>query len=168
MERWYVVYTQAHAEERALWHLCNQGFKCFLPKFMKLRRHARRSVMALEPLFPRYLFTWFDSGRMRWRSINGSRGVVSLLMQQSSPIAVAPGVVEDLMTSADKNAVIPAAALKLLSSGLKVRLGSGAFEGQFAEVEELAENGMARVRLLMALLGQHATLHVPAYAIEPV
>ena len=168
MERWYVVYTQPRAEERALWHLRNQGFHCFLPKLQRLRRHARRSVAALEPMFPRYLFTLFDSTKMRWRAINGSRGVVSLLTQDSNPIPVAAGVVESLLATADAEQVVPVAVLQHLSKGRKVRIMSGALEGQLAEIEELTQNGTARVHLLMSLFGKLATLHVPAYAIEPV
>ena len=32
MTRWYVVHTQPQAEAKALWHLENQGFDCFLPR----------------------------------------------------------------------------------------------------------------------------------------
>ena len=167
MERWYVVYTQPRAEEQAFWHLQNQGYRSFLPKLEGLRKHARRKVVGLEPLFPRYLFTRFDGAMTRWRSINGSRGVVSLLTQSGTPLPVAGGVVESLIAEADANAVVPAATLRLLSRGSRVRILSGPLEGQFAEVEELKQNGMARVRLLMALLGKVATLQLPGYAVEP-
>ena len=52
MKRWYVVYTQARAEERALWHLQNQGFDCFLPRFRTTKRHARKTSIVLERCFP--------------------------------------------------------------------------------------------------------------------
>ena len=168
MERWYVVYTQSRAEERALAHLRNQGFQCFLPRLQRLKRHARRTVPALESLFPRYVFARFDCTRTQWRAINGSRGVVSLLTQGPDPLPVAAGVVERLLASADAEHVVPVAALPLFCEGQKVCIVSGALQGQLAEVEELAENGMARVRLLMSLLGKAATLRLPDYAIEPV
>ena len=60
MMRWYVVHTQPRAEVRALWHLQNQEFRCFLPKFATLRRHARKVEPVNAPLFPRYLFVAFD------------------------------------------------------------------------------------------------------------
>jgi len=168
MERWYVVYTQSRAEERALAHLHNQGFQCFLPRLQRLKRHARRTVAALEPLFPRYVFAQFDSTTTRWRTINGSRGVVGLLMQGHDPLPVANDVVERLLKSADAESIVPATALSVLYKGRKVCIVSGALQGQIAEVEALATNGMARVRLLMSLLGHVATLHVPAHAIEPI
>ena len=34
--------TQPQAEARALWHLENQGFHCFLPRVVGVQRHARQ------------------------------------------------------------------------------------------------------------------------------
>ena len=78
MIRWYVVHTQPQAEEKACWHLATQGFECFLPRVVGIKRHARRVQPVLAPLFPRYLFACFDLDATRWRAINGTRGVVAV------------------------------------------------------------------------------------------
>ena len=168
MQRWHVVHTQPRAEEKALWHLCNQGFRCFLPKLRKVRRHARRENIVVEPLFPRYLFTSFDSAITRWSPINGSRGVVGIITNGSAPIPVPVGIVEGLQTAADRDGVTPLGVLARLSKGCKVRITAGAFGGQIAEIEALPMSGGDRVRLLLSLLGRAISIELPAYAIEPV
>jgi transcriptional antiterminator RfaH len=85
MTRWYVVHTQTQAEERAIWHLANQGLSCFLPRIRIVRRHARKVTPVLAPLFPRYLFLRFELDVARWRAINGTRGVGRLLTMALTP-----------------------------------------------------------------------------------
>jgi transcriptional antiterminator RfaH len=167
MDRWYVVYTQPRSEERALWHLTTQGFRCFLPKFTRLRSHARRKSMILEPLFPRYLFARFDCDMTRWRSINGSRGVVQLLTQGPDPIPVPHGVIEKLVAETDDGGATSLSALGVFWKGRKVRINDGAFAGQVAEIEDLSTNGSLRVKLLLSLLGRTTSVELSACVLEP-
>jgi transcriptional antiterminator RfaH len=166
MRRWFVVHTQPRAEERAIWHLRNQGFQCFLPRLRKMRRHGRRSQIVLEPLFPRYLFAEFDPGATAWRSINGTRGVVSLLLDGSLPCAVPQGIVEGLQSEADADCAVPLSKLDVLCAGLKVRVVSGAFAGQIGETAGVASKNGDRVQVLLDLLGVTACLPFPCYAVE--
>ena len=167
MKRWYVVHTQPRHEDRALWHLQNQGFECFLPRLKRLRSHARRARTVLEPLFPRYLFAFFDIATTRWRSINGSRGVVNLVTDGLQPLPVPEGVVEKLLGQADAEGVTSAAVLAALWTGRKVRICDGIFMGHIAEVDTVLP-GSLRVHVLLSLLGRVATVQMPAYAVEPV
>jgi transcriptional antiterminator RfaH len=59
-ERWYVVHAQPNAEAKVVSHLRNQGFRPYLPRYRKRRRHARRVEDVAAPLFPRYLFVSLD------------------------------------------------------------------------------------------------------------
>jgi transcriptional antiterminator RfaH len=58
-----VVQTHSHADAKASWHLPRQGFEIYLPKYLKKRRHARRTQIVIVPLFPRYLFVAVDMSR---------------------------------------------------------------------------------------------------------
>lgn len=166
MDRWYVVYTQPRAEDRALWHLENQGFDCFLPRCLKTRLHARKTDTVLEPLFPRYLFTRFDADATRWRAINGSRGVVNLLCDGVRPLAIPSRFVETLQEQADNDGITPLASLGLFRKGQKVCIKSGAFAGQFGQVAEVFSKGADRVQVLLSLLGVETRMQVPSYALE--
>ena len=166
--RWYVVQTQSRAEERALWHLENQGFRCFLPRFRKLTRHARRSRSVLEPLFPRYLFTQLDLSAAAWRSINGTRGVVALLANGPKPVPVPEGMVESLIADSDEAGITPLSSLGVFWRGRKVKITSGAFRDQFGEVEAVLAKGRDRVAVLLNLLGAPVRLQLPSYAIQAI
>lgn len=166
MTRWYVVHTQARAEERAVWHLQKQGFECFLPRVRTIRTHARKVTLVTTPLFPRYLFVRFEVGVSRWRVINGTRGVVRLLDNGKFPLAVPCGLVENLLEKCDRQYTVPLAAMGMFTRGLKVRIKSGAFSGQTAEINEIFAEGRDRVHLLLTLLGAQAELRLPSYAIE--
>src|ERR1700674_4632950 len=91
-ERWYVVQTLPFREARARVQLESQGFRIFLPRHTKTIRHARRLMTVSAPFFPRYMFVVLDLGRDRWRSINGTFGVASLLTANDRPMAVPVGV----------------------------------------------------------------------------
>jgi hypothetical protein len=41
-ERWYVVHALPHGEDRARSRLAAEGFRCFLPRYLKTVRHARK------------------------------------------------------------------------------------------------------------------------------
>jgi transcriptional antiterminator RfaH len=166
MTRWYVVHTQPQAEARALWHLENQSFYCFLPRVVQLRRHARQVKPVLVPLFPRYLFARFDLDMTRWRAINGTRGVVSLLANGPCPLPVPQGVIEALLEMCDRRDVTPLAAMGVFTKGLKVRIKSGVFTGQTGEITEILPQGDDRVHVLLTLLGVQTGLRLPSYAIE--
>ena len=100
-ERWYVARTLPQRELHAARQLTNQGFRTFVPRYWKNRRHARKVETISAPLFPRYIFVVVDRTRDRWRSINGTLGVDRLLMYGGEPQAVPVGVVENLLAAAD-------------------------------------------------------------------
>jgi transcriptional antiterminator RfaH len=166
MTRWYVVHTRPQAEATALWHLSNQGFHCFLPRMAKLRRHARRVVSALAPLFPRYFFIRFDLDVTMWRVINGTRGVVNLVTDGTRPLAVPVGVVESLMVKCDSRGIVSLNAMGVFSPGRNVKIKSGAFAGQAGSITRILSEGSERVSVLLTLLGAEAELQIPSYAIE--
>ena len=42
MNAWYVVHTHAKSEQVAVDNLARQGFRAYLPRYLKSRKHARR------------------------------------------------------------------------------------------------------------------------------
>jgi len=167
MKNWYVVYTQLRGEDRALCHLQNQGFECFLPRLRRRRSHARKTWTVLEPLFPRYLFALFDRATTAWRGINGSRGVVSLLTDGLLPVPVPEDVIKKLLSQTDADGITSPAALQLLSKGVH----STAVRRRFcwpACRSRFNSPGNIRVNLLLSVLGRVARLQVPICAVEPV
>lgn len=166
MKRWYVVHTQPQAELRALWHLENQGFECFLPRVRSLRRHARKIEHVLMPLFPRYLFARLDLDGARWTAINGTRGVVRLVANGTRPTAVSEGIVEDLQMRCDAHGIISLSSFGVFARGQMVTVRGGIFAGMSGQIADTLEIGRDRIQVLLNLLGVQVRVPLPAYAVE--
>lgn len=147
-ERWFAVHTLPRKEMTAVHHLAQQGFQTFLPLLPVTRRHARRRDTILSALFPRYAFVRLDLSRDRWRAINGTVGVNSIVMGRELPCPVPDGVVEDLAAHAGANGVVEMD--ETLQPGDPVRLIDGPLAGSLGILTRLDENG--RVEMLLDLM----------------
>jgi transcriptional antiterminator RfaH len=161
---WYVVHSQPNLELRATEHLERQGFRTYLPTYMKKRRHARQTSLIRAPLFPRYLFVEIDVASQRWRSINSTVGVSRLVTDGLMPTPVMHGVVEAIKARENEDGVVslePAAAK--FSPGDAVLVTEGAFEACRGLFEALSEKD--RVTILLDLLGRKVRVVLDSDAI---
>ncbi len=142
--RWYLVRTHTGREAFAAEQLERQAFVTFLPKQPKTVRHARRLTVKLAAYFPGYLFVQLELARQRWRSINGTLGVIHLVGRGERPAPVPSGVVEALMAAADPRGVLQGPPLQ---AGQQVRIIAGAFADKLAIIERLDDAGRVRVLL---------------------
>lgn len=148
-ERWYAFSALPHREATAEANLLRQGFSVFIPRLQVTRRHAGRFDTKLAWFFPRYAFVSLDIERHRWRSVNGTLGVASLVMSRDRPVPVPPGIVEDLRAAADENGVIdPDGGLV---PGGPVELVAGPLSGMIATLVRL--DGRRRAEILLTLMG---------------
>jgi transcription antitermination factor NusG len=154
--RWYALSTQPHKESRAESNLKCQGFDVVHLRRRKTIKHARRFHTVMAPLFPGYLFVRLNLSSQRWRAINGSYGVRSLIMAGERPVPVPNGIVETLID------LHGPARLRLnsLKVGQRVRLVEGPFAEMIGELEQLDDAG--RVRVLLELLGTKVPVHTTA------
>jgi len=160
-ERWFVARTLPHQENRAQLNLRRLGFRSFLPRLRRTVRHARKLRDTLQPLFPGYIFIILDLSKHRWRSVNGTFGVASLIMGAEQPRPVPPGVVEALVASCESGG-----AVRLhdsLEIGQKVRIVSGPFAETLCRLVHLDDRG--RVRVLLEIRGMEVAAQLDRSAI---
>ncbi|PRH89251.1 transcriptional activator RfaH [Labrys okinawensis] len=163
-QRWYVVQTRARSEETARFNLEAQGFEVFLPRTLRTVLHARRRRTAMNALFPGYLFVRLDLERERWRSINGTIGVVQVVMGSSLPLPVPDGVVESILTYVDAEGI--ARLDRDLAQGQTVRVTLGPFTESIGPLMRLDPNERARV--LLEIMGRAVEITLPRRALEAV
>lgn len=158
MKQWHAVHVQSNAESRAEHHLRNQGFEVFLPKYRCQRKHARKVEQVLRPLFPRYLFVSLDPDQQRWRSINGTIGVLRLLSSGNEPLPVPPEIIQHIMDNRDESGIVV-----FNKKGFKHGERLGVAVGAFAEFEGFFEemDGNERVVLLLDFMGRKVRAKVP-------
>jgi transcription elongation factor/antiterminator RfaH len=161
--RWYVVHTHPHAEDRVVGNLERQSFATFCPRLRKTVRHARKVTHVLAPLFPNYMFVRLDMKRDRWRSINGTHGVVRILTQGELPLAVPRGIVEALQARTGWEGVVD------LSPSLKVGDPVRICAGPFAEFPGTLEHldGAGRGRVLLDMMGRAVSVVVRTNMVAP-
>jgi transcription antitermination factor NusG len=160
--RWYAVQTLACREAGAAIQLGGQGFRVFLPQFLKTVRHARKLRTVRASLFPGYLFIELDLDRDRWRSVNGTFNVSRLVMAGDRPLAVPAGVVERLMACVDGAGVCRLDSD--LREGQLVRVTRGPFSELMGRIASLDDRGRARV--LLEIMGGAVVTHVARSALE--
>lgn len=162
MKHWYVAQTQARAEERARLNLERQGFRTYLPRYKRERRHARRRDVVKAPLFPGYIFVELDLDRSAWRSVNGTFGVVQLVSTGERPAPVPAGVVEEITARAGADGLIELRPPSL-RKGEPLEIVSGALAECRGFFERMSDR--ARVVLLLDLLGRKVRVEVPVAAV---
>jgi transcriptional antiterminator RfaH len=156
-ERYFAVQTLSGREISAAAQLNAQGFRPFLPLLLKSVRHARKFRMVRAPLFPNYLFVALDLQCHRWRSVNGTFGVVRLLMIGEFPALVPAGIVEHLMALIHFD--------KGLKLGQKLKILSGSFTEMIGELERI--DGAGRVKLLLNAMGCKIPIMTTAALLAP-
>jgi transcriptional antiterminator RfaH len=158
MKRWYVAQTRVRAEERARLNLERQGFRTYLPRYRRERRHARRRETVGAPLFPGYIFVELDPEHGPWRSINGTFGVNHLICRGDRPAAVPEGLVDELAARENAEGLIVLQP-RPFEKGEALRIVSGALADCLGLFERMADR--ERVILLLDLLGRKVRVQAP-------
>lgn len=119
--------------------------------------------MVLRPYFPGYVFVWLDLSRDTWRSVNGTFGVVRIVMQGDRPVPAPRGLVETLVSCCGADGVL--ASTRALELGQRVRVSDGPFTDLVGELEQLDETG--RVRVLLDLMGRSVPTWLSRSSVTP-
>ena len=146
--------TLSNREQIAQINLDRMGFRSYVPKIRRTIRHARKQTNVLSPMFPNYIFVILNLSHDRWRSVNGTIGVSSLIMGAELPRAVPHGVVESLAQTCDQRTIALDYAFKV---GDRVRILSGPFADVVGQLDSLDERG--RVRVLLEIMGGHVAAY---------
>jgi transcriptional antiterminator RfaH len=149
---WHVVQTHAHAEPKAQMHLVRQGFETYLPRYLKSRRHARRTETVASPLYPGYMFVGFNPGIHRWRSINSTFGVMRLVCNGDVPATIESGIIDGLKARQNDRGFIELDRRAQFAPGDKVRVREGAFCDCLGLFESVGDR--ERITILLDLLGR--------------
>jgi transcriptional antiterminator RfaH len=159
--RSYVVQCRPHQEQRAYENLSRQGFSCYLPKIRTIRLRQGRRLEREEPLFPGYLFISLDSINDNWQPVRSTRGVVQIVRFNEHPVPVSEEIIEMIRTRSATER-----RSRCLQQGERVRIIEGAF--QDIEAIFMANDGVERVVLLMAILHRTQTVSFPVTSVREI
>lgn len=103
---WYVASVHRGKDRFAEQNLGQQGFVTFVPRQLKIVRHAGSTVTHHVPYFHDHLFVAIDLKTQRWQSVNSTPGIRSLVTRGERPAPVPPGFVERFLDAPDTSFVI--------------------------------------------------------------
>jgi len=145
---WYAFQVSERLRSSAQINLSRQGFRIFCPTISVIRRHARKEVLKTIPLFPGYGFVELDLEQQRWTPINGTFGVISIVVIAGHPASLPVGLVEELIASSDHQGNI--SPVPAVSVGQNVKILNGPFSGAIGMLTRLNDKG--RIELLLEWL----------------
>ncbi len=163
---WCVVQTRVNQEEKAAFNLRRQGFEIYLPRYLKIRRHARKTDTVARPLFPRYLFVMLNPKLNTWASINSTFGVSSLVYSGTSPATLEAGVIDAIRSEEADNGYVDLKPLHSIKIGSKVEVIEGAFSHCLGLFEGFTD--LDRVAILLDMLGRKVRVILNTASVEPV
>lgn len=156
-ESWYLVHTKPRQEEIALTNLERQGYECYLPQMRIERIRRRKTEVATEPMFPRYLFVRLDSSDQgkSWSPIRSTLGVSQLVHFGARAAKVDDSLV-DLLRQRERS--LPTEAM--FHSGDSVVVTDGPFTG----IEAIYQTADAERRafILLEILSKPVSMHIDA------
>ncbi|HIF9141299.1 TPA: transcription/translation regulatory transformer protein RfaH [Photobacterium damselae] len=157
MKGWYLLYCKRSEQERAVINLDRQGVECYYPQvhINKIVRGKKQEV--LEPLFPSYVFVYFDPEQVSYTSIRSTRGVADFIRRGSTPQLVQQELIYQLMMNEDCDEH-KEALCELPKPGDSLTLSQGQFKGIDAIYQEA--DGEKRSFMLINLLGRAVTVSV--------
>lgn len=164
-QHWYVAVVRRSLAGIALRELGRQGFRTFSPNCR--RRVPKRGGgvrYSVGPYLPGYVLVKFDAERDRWRSINGTRGIVRLLSCGEVPTRIRRGVVEEMIRRCAGSSLLvderlDEIVLESVAAGTALHIDGGTFKGH---VGRFIENVHDRVRMLVEAFGKEHAVDVPA------
>lgn len=120
---WYALKVRTRSETIALASLDHYGFESYCPQRLIQRRYSDRSKMALEPIFPGYLFCRFDLSSKA--KVLASSAVERVVGFGTQPIPVLASEIDAIRRMVDEGAV----AALVPKAGDRVRVIAGALRG---------------------------------------
>jgi transcription antitermination factor NusG len=161
--KWFALYTTSRHEKRVALHLSQRQIECYLPLYRAARRWSDGSKVTLDlPLFPGYLFIRIPRcERSRVLAVPGALAVVG--GTGGEPATLPDATVEALRTGLKSR---PAQPHRLMTTGQKVRIRSGALTG-FEGIVVRSKNGL-RVVLTLEHIMQSYSVEVDLDDLEPL
>ncbi|GGP39932.1 transcription/translation regulatory transformer protein RfaH [Shewanella saliphila] len=155
MKSWYLLYCKPRDEVRAQQNLALQEVESYLPMIAQQKTVRNKSKMVTVPLFPSYLFIYFDPQVTSVSKIHNTRGANRIVgcREDMTPI-------DDRIISALKRRVqghVPEVE-KPLAKGDKVKFVYGPFKDLEAIFDE--NNPDKRCHVLFTIMGQQKRILV--------
>ena len=175
MKSWYLLYCKPRGEARAQQNLALQQIETYLPTLPEQITKGGKTTVKRNPLFPCYLFIYFDPLETSVSRIHSTRGVSRIIGCKEEMTAIDDGIIHtikmrehrmlhDLKLTVDGESGAP--LLEEITQGGKVKF----VEGPFTDLEGIFEesSGDKRCHILFEIMGQQKRVSVPRSSIKSI
>jgi transcription antitermination factor NusG len=151
---WYALQVRSRHETLVAAHLKGQGYECFLPTYMSVRRWSDRMKELEQPLFPGYLFSCFELQNRR--PLLMTPGVQQIVGTGRTPIPVEESELEAIRLALSSG--LPNQPWPYLQLGQRVRVTYGSLNN----LEGILINfkGSHRIVLSVTLLQRSVAMEI--------
>jgi transcriptional antiterminator RfaH len=132
----------------------------YLPRYLKIRRHARKVDTVPAPLFPRYLFVAVDATSQPFRSISSTIGIAHLICQGDEPAPIPYAVIASIKEREDPRGFIQLETRPKFAPGAPVRVLNGVFSDCLGLFDGMTDGD--RVAVLLDMLGRRVRVAMDA------
>jgi len=165
--QWFVLITKPREEQRAYDNLTSQGHEVFYPKVAKVIKKKGFKAVALQPLFPNYLFIQLDKQVANFNAIRSTRGIGSFVRFGLNQATIDNSIINDIKQSiATGNQGKTLDELLDYCQGDSVELTEGSLKGLKAIYQ--AKDGLERSILMVKMLGKESQVVVKNQNFEKI
>lgn len=151
--RWYLLQCKVRQQVRAEYHLSQQNFEYFVPKYAVKRVNKGMVEIRIDTLFPGYIFIRLGD-TSNWRAVRATRGVSGLVSFNGAPHPVPDSLIAALELSSTQ----PQEAKALFDVGERVMVTQGCFKHVEAIVKSVTAD--ERIIVLMRILQTEQALEM--------
>jgi len=165
MKSWYLIHAKPKSEQLAKENLERQGYETYLPLILGRAKRRGKTIKSIQPMFPRYLFIYLSDQVDDWGPIRSTLGVSVLVRFGMKPAIVPEALINGLKTNENGQGVheLPT---KSLSSGDKLLIVEGPFEGYEATL--FSQESDERIIVLLKIAENFVKLKLGQSLIEPL
>ena len=165
MKSWYLIQAKPKSEELAKVNLERQGYETYLPLILGRAKKRGKTIKSIQPMFPRYLFIYLSDKTDDWGPIRSTLGV-STLVRFGMTAARVPEVLINALKKNENSSGIHELPTKRLSSGDKLLIVEGPFEGYEAILFSKKSND--RVIVLLKISESFVKVKLEQSVIQPL
>ncbi|WP_285164723.1 transcription/translation regulatory transformer protein RfaH [Shewanella goraebulensis] len=163
MKSWYLLYCKPRNERRAQQNLAMQQIESYLPIVQEEKTSQGKTKLFEVPLFPCYLFIYFDPTEVSVSRIHSTRGASRIIGCGENMTAIDERIIQSI-----KNRVMrhKPDITQGLQAGDKVTFT----EGPFVDLEAIFEekNTEKRCFVLLSIMGQQKRLNINSDSLRKV
>lgn len=161
MKSWYLLYCKPREELRAQQNLALQNIESYLPLIKEAKKLKTVEKMVDVPLFPNYLFIYFDPQEVSVSRIHSTRGCSKIVGCKELMTSIDERIINEIKKRVED--FVPKVT-KPLTKGDKVTFVEGPFKDLDAIFEE--RNAEKRCFVLFNIMGQQKRILVDENTIK--